>query len=398
MFLRVSIQAFCATDGTIEALRAMQEDRRLLRAKIDIRPGGILAAIEALAAERSASLLVVETQETGEVFLDQLGRLAAVCDPDTKVVLLGIDNDIHLYRHLIDMGIQEYLPCPVDTGELLSVVERLFAAGDGAARARTIACIGARGGAGSSTVAVNAAYSLAQRYGEDVVLLDLDLAFGTAALSLNLLPGQNIAEALALSSRLDDVMVERFLSRYDEHLSIIASPVQLDSTIRFEMNAFEPLLDIVSARASFVILDLPHLWSSWVHEILIGANEVLVVATADLASLRTTKNLFELLRQRRGVNAPIRLVLNEVGLSRRTEISQKDFEKAVSVKPSEQIASNPVLFGTSLNDGAPVARMDPKSTIAQQFAHLAAVLSGREVAAAKKSNPFSSLRAKILND
>ena len=120
MFLRVSIQAFYTNDETAAALQNMQEDRRLLRAKVDIQPGGIQHASAVLANQKSADLLIVETQETGPAFLESLGALAEVCDPATKVVLLGIDNDILLYRQLLEMGIQEYLPFPVTADQLCS--------------------------------------------------------------------------------------------------------------------------------------------------------------------------------------------------------------------------------------------------------------------------------------
>jgi pilus assembly protein CpaE len=159
------------------------------------------------------------------------------------------------------------------------------------------------------------------------------------------------------------------------------------------MGGYEVLMGILSRRAAFVVLDIPHLWSPWVHDILVGANEVVITANSDLASLRTTKNLFDQLAPKRGVNAPIRVVVNNLGLSRNTELSPDEFEKAVSVRPSALIASNPALFGTSMNNGELIAQAGKKTAPSQQFDHLAAVLSGRMPVAVKPKR-FSLIRGK----
>lgn len=394
MFLRVSIQAFYKTEATAEALRRLQGDRRLLRAEIDIQPGGIQNAASVLSNTKSADFLFVETEETGPEFLALLDSLAEVCDPDTKVVLLGVQNDIHLYRQLLDMGIQEYLPCPVETEELLEIMDRLTST-EAPARSRVLAFVGARGGVGSSSIAVNTAFCLSQKFSEDVVLLDLDFAFGTAALSLNMLPNQNIAEAFLQSNRLDEVMLERFLTHYDERLSIIAAPAQLDASFQLDLDAFESLMGILGRRTSFVVLDIPHQWTPAIHDILVGANEVVITANCDLPSLHMTKNYFEQLSAKRGVGSPIRLVINNHGASRKTELSPKDFEKAVSVKPSALIPSSPMLFGTSMNNGELIAQLDRKSEAAIQFDHLATVLSGRSPVTSRPSR-FSVMRSKVM--
>ena len=386
MYLKVSIQAFYATEETGAVFNCMRDDRRFMRANVNIWPGGIGAAIKSLSQQEPADLLIVEADKGGEEFLRSLDELADVCDPSTKVILLGVDNDILLYRDLLAMGVDEYLPCPVKTEQLLPVVDRLFASEDDGARSRILAFVGARGGVGSSSVAVNTAYCLAEQMGEEVVLLDLDLSFGTAALSLNLLPNQTIADALVQSARLDDVMLERFLSSYGDNsrLSVIAAPGQLDGGAELDMGAFDLLMKVVSRRASFVILDLPHLWSNWMYEVLVGATEVVITTHPDLVGLRAAKNFFEQLTTKRGVDAPTRLVMNEVGASRSTELAAKEFEKAVSVRPSIVVPNNPTLFGTAMNDGEPVVKIDPRSEAAKEFSQLAAIVSGRRPAAVKR--------------
>jgi len=395
MFLRISIQAFYTNEATATALMVMSEDRQLLRASVDVQPGGIQQACTVLANQTAPNLLIIETQETGVALTESLNTLAEVCVPGTQVILVGVENDILLYRKILDMGIQEYLPAPVSAEQLLATIDRLFTATEGSSDCRVVAFMGARGGAGSSTIAVNTAYSLAHHFKEEVVLLDLDLAFGTAALALNMQPSQNIAEALLQSGRLDEVMLERFLSHHDEYLSVIAAPGHLDTTSQIDLGGFEVLMGVLSRRAAFIVLDVPHQWPPWVTDILVAADEVVITGTPDLTSLKTVKNLFDRLAPKRGVDAPIRVVMNHVGASRKTELSPDDFENAVAVKPTALIAHNAFLFGASMNNGELIAQASKKSAPAQQFEHLSSVVCGR-IPVVPTRKWFSLLRRKIV--
>ena len=183
------------------------------------------------------------------------------------------------------------------------------------------------------------------------------------------------------------------MSHYDERLSVIAAPGRLDTTSQVDLGGFELLMGVLARRASFVVLDIPHQWSPWVHDVLVAANEVVITATPDLTSLRTTKNLFDQLGPKRGVDAPIRIVMNYVGAARKTELSPNDFEKAVSVKPSILIANNFSLFGSAMNNGELIAQAGRRTEPARQFDQLAGVLSGRAPVAAKPTR-FTLVRGK----
>ncbi|MFX4458613.1 AAA family ATPase, partial [Acinetobacter baumannii] len=91
-----------------------------------------------------------------------------------------------------------------------------------------IAFIGAKGGVGSSTVCHNVAYAMSEGSKSNVVVADLDLAFGTTGLDFNQDPVQGIADALLSPERLDEVLLDRLLTKCSDHLSIFSAPVVLD--------------------------------------------------------------------------------------------------------------------------------------------------------------------------
>jgi pilus assembly protein CpaF len=159
----------------------------------------------------------------------------------------------------------------------------------------------------------------------EVILADLDLAFGTANLNFDTDPAQGIAEAVFSPDRLDEVFLDRLLAKCSEHLSMLAAPSMLDRTYDFSGDAFLPILDIIQRNAPVVVLDVPHVWNDWTRKVLCAADEIVITATPDLANLRNTKNLFDTLRKLRPNDHTPLLILNQVGMAKRPEIAPEAF-------------------------------------------------------------------------
>ncbi|MFY8152283.1 MAG: SpoIIE family protein phosphatase, partial [Hyphomicrobiales bacterium] len=185
---------------------------------------------------------------------------------------------------------------------------------------RTIAFVGAKGGAGASSVAHNVAWAISKSLGQNTAIVDLDLPFGTAGLDFNQDPTQGVADIVFAPDRADAAVVDRLLARCTEQLSLLAAPATLDRTYDVDDSAFDNAIDILRAQVPYVVLDVPHGWSGWTRRVLNSADEVVIVSPPDLASLRNTKNLFDLLRAARINDTPPRLILNGVGLPKRPEI------------------------------------------------------------------------------
>ena len=162
---------------------------------------------------------------------------------------------------------------------------------------RNIAFIGAKGGCGSSTLAHNCAWGISNLFSTEVVLADLDLPYGTANINFDQDPPQGISEAVFAPERLDEVFLDRLLTKCSEHLSLLAAPSMLDRAFDFDVNAFQPILEILQRNAPVTVLDVPHMWSDWTRSVLADVDEVVITAVPDLANLRNAKNLFDALKK-----------------------------------------------------------------------------------------------------
>src|SRR6202012_2424891 len=151
---RVSVQAFCETVETAAAVQSAGEDRRLGKAHLKIQMGGMAAAIEAYRTAPTPNVIVLEADVRGDI-LAGLDHLATVCDPGTRVVVIGKLNDVTLYRELVRRGVSDYLIAPVSAIDIVRAICGLFSTPEAKAVGRIIAIVGAKGGVGASTIAHN---------------------------------------------------------------------------------------------------------------------------------------------------------------------------------------------------------------------------------------------------
>jgi pilus assembly protein CpaE len=392
---RVSVQAFCETVETAAAIQAAGEDRRMAKAHLRIQMGGLIAAIEAYQNSPTPNVIILESESRGDEILAGLDRLAPVCDAATRVIIIDRMNDVTLYRALVRRGVSDYLIAPVGALQVVRSVCGLFSAPDAKPVGRTIAVVGAKGGVGASTIAHNIAFSIARDLMLDSVVTDLDLAFGTAGLDFNQDPPQGIAEAVFSPDRIDHAFIDRLLSKCTDHLSLLAAPATLDRVYDFGADAFEAIFDSLRATVPSIVLDVPHQWSGWTKQTLVGADDILIVAAPDLANLRNTKNLYDFLKAARPNDQRPLYCLNQIGVPKRPEIRAADFAKALDDAPIAAIPFEPQLFGAAANNGQMIAEISANHRTADILRQLAQKLTGRIEAKKKSSSLLSPLFEKL---
>ncbi len=381
MILRTTIGAFTHAQETADAIEALREDRLFLRSTIVVQPGGIQAAVTYLAEHETPPILIVETDAEGGAMMEQLGRLADVCAPATRVVLIGRDNDITLYRTLIREGITDYIVGPADVDQLRQSFHDSLTEADAANVGRVIAFTGVRGGVGSSVIAHHTAFALSQTYGEQVIVVDLDIPYGTAALVFNIRARQTTADALSQMNRMDEVLLERFMVPYGpskNKVSILPSPASLTAGIDVTTEGLNTILRLVRNMAGFVVLDLPHTWQKWFRELIVECDELVLVAEPDLACLRDMKNIVEFLGSTRGTESPTSLVLNRVGIQKRAELSEKEFRDTLGTSVDLVIPADIAAFSAALNNGELIFKTTPKSKVVKAINTLATTVSNRQ--------------------
>lgn len=392
---RISVQAFCETPETTSLIEDVASDRRMIKVHIKVHTGGAPAAVEAYSSAPTPNLVVIECNAEASQLIAQLDALAEYCDPGTKVVIMGRNNDIHLYRELVSRGVSDYLVTPIDRLSFIRALSELYNVPGSTPLGRVIAVTGARGGSGSSTIAHNIAWSLSRNADMATIIVDMDLPFGTAGLNLNQDPPQSIADAVFSPDRLDANLLDRLMSKCTDKLGLLAAPANLDRQYDFQETAFDGLLDLLRSSTPLIVLDIPHAWNAWTRRMLVGADDVLIVSAPDLASLRNAKNLMDGLRDARPNDSRPKLVMNMTGVPKRPEIAIPDFARALEVDPIGAVPFDPKLFGTAANNGQMLSEVDSKNKICETIDEIASSLLGRSEIRTQKRSLLQPLVAKL---
>jgi pilus assembly protein CpaE len=300
--------------------------------------GGVAMAAQAIEPANPPGLLVVDLADSADP-MKALDELAEHCPPETKVIVIGAVNDIVLYRRLLSIGILDYLVKPVDR-ELLKqaflnaarpVEQHAPAASAPVKQTRLVAMIGARGGAGTTTLAAGLGWCISEEQQQRVALIDLDLQFGNLALSLDLEPGRGLREALEHPERIDSLLITGAMSGTTEKLRVLAAEEPLDDQPRLDPSSVDPLIAALNDSFDCIIADLPRGLDGMARRLLARADVIAVVADLSLAAMRDAHRLLGLIGILKPGAKPL-VIVNRAGALPRGEVAKAEFEKGIQRK------------------------------------------------------------------
>jgi pilus assembly protein CpaE len=350
-----------------------------------VHRGGIGRAISHLSAERSPSILMVDVAGV-EMPVTQIHHLAEVCEPGVSVIVVGERNDVGLYRDLIQAGVSDYIVKPLTRALVQAAVQPLLNTGTAPVApvsqktGRIVGVLGTRGGVGATTIATNLAWHLANNENRRVALMDLDLHFGDAALTLDVKITGGLREILETPQRVDELFLDRAMTRCGERLFVLAGEERIDQTIRYDRTALEPVLNMLRKQFHYVIVDIPRSNEVFLPQLMEMANMRLLVADQTARSVRDTLRLRALLDSPQ-VGQRNLLVVNRVGEQGKGGIELADLSSTIGMTVDVAIPFHPKSAVTAANAGLPV--VGNRGPIATSITQIAEELSGRRAAPTK---------------
>ena len=367
-----------------ETERVMQEASVLLGRSQIIR-GGIAKAIEYLSEQRSPHLLIVDISGI-DLPLSQIHTLADVCEPGTNVVVIGDHNDVGLYRDLVDAGVSNYIVKPL-TRELLTRAltpktnsgEMGRAAGS-VKLGKMVSFIGARGGVGTTTLACNLAWHLANRQSRRVALVDLDLQNGDCSLLFNITTTPGVRDALANPLRLDPLLLDRIMTQHGERLFVLSSEEPLHENVQITATAIDTLFSVLRSQFHYIVVDVPRIPVPAFRRALEIADRRIIVVDQTMRAMRDAVRLTKMFGDREIPGAEHSaehrniFIVNRVG--EHHALSLTDVHKVLQVQPTSMVPFLPNLVTPAAHHGLMAA--DKRGKFADAVATLALELSGRK--------------------
>jgi pilus assembly protein CpaE len=403
--LRDPFNAFVCDDDTLELIRTAANDMGWPIEKCN--KGGLRNAVQSLSVSASPNILFVDMSESGDPIND-INALAEVCEPGTVVIAAGQVNDVRLYRDLLSSGIQDYLLKPLSleqVRESLTMAQTMLTAPKHADMQddkphHMMAVVGVRGGVGASLVSTSLAWAMSEQAGRQTALLDLDVHFGTGALTLDLEPGRGLIDAIDNPSRIDGLFIERAMVRASDKLSLLSAEAPIHQPVMTDGSAFFQLEEELRGAFEMTIVDIPRQVLIPFPHLVSEAGTILLVSDVTLAAARDTIRLLSWFKQ----NVPgARVVLvankfqNAVG-----ELSRKEFESSIERQIDIVIPFDPKLVSQSAKLGKSYAEICKGTKTAQVWSNLMRlILDGADVEAeeaqqaAAKSKSGGSLLGKL---
>ena len=355
---RLPVMAF--VDAETE--RLLQESS-VLPGRNQIIRGGIAKAIEYFNEQRSPHLLLVDISGV-QLPLSQVQMLADVCEPGTNVMAIGDRNDVALYRDLQAAGVSDYLVKPL-TRELVTkaVAAKTNGSGEMGRAAlklgKMLAFIGARGGVGTTTLAANLAWHLANRQSRRVALVDLDLQHGDCSFLFNAGTTPGLRDALANPLRLDHLLLERIMTQHGERLFVLGGEEPIRDHVQFTAAAVDTLFSVLRSQFHYVIVDVPRIPIPAYRRAFEIADRRIIVVDQTMRSMRDAVRLKRAFENAPGTEPAEHrtiFVLNREGEAGNHGLSQKEINNVLQAKPTTTIPFLPKLVTPAAHHAMVAAR------------------------------------------
>lgn len=362
--------AYVADDATAAAAQAVARLRGWSGG--GIRRGGLPSALRLLGVAPPPRFLIVDVEglpveeiESGVVEISRLGA---------SVIALGATNDVNYFRRIMRAGARDYLVKPVDADALGEALVRLEQPGDGAApQGRVVGFLGARGGVGSTTLAINTAWIMADKLSRRTALVDMDIYAGNIALALDIEPTRGLREAFDDPERVDEVFLQNAMAKFGKSLHVLATEESYDDVVRMTDEKVLLLADTMKANFDMSILDIPRHFVLREPALFSRFDDLVIVAELTLQSLRDVNRLMKLLHAR---NRQMKFHVVANRAPAKPDVSVKEFEAGTEGKLRCVVGLDPKSFAAAAMKGQAVVGANPKHRMVPDLHRLCIELAG----------------------
>jgi pilus assembly protein CpaE len=295
--------------------------------------------------------------------------------PSVPVLLLMSSLEPGLMLEAMRAGVKECLQHPVADEELDAALARIAASRDSGLAGEVFAFVGAKGGVGTTTAAVSVATELTHLRAGSVLLVDLHLAYGDAAVFLGAEPRFSVADALENTHRLDAAYLKGLCVKTKAGPDLLASPDRGIAVV-VDASRIRTVIDAAARSYRYVVLDICRTDPA-VLDSLDPVKKILVVANQELPTVRGAGRMAATLNQRYGKD---RVVLAVSRYDPNSGIGQEDIERVVGSKIRHLLPSDYRVALEALNTGRPLT-VSNQTRLAGALKVLARELAGLDVEA-----------------
>lgn len=331
-------------------------------------------ALKQLRTSAAPDVLVVELETADERDLAGMHELIEAKPDDVPVVIISPSIDEEMVRLFLRLRVADWLRKPADPHELVQVCRRVVPANEKPAgqTTRCYSFIGAHGGAGATTLAVNAAVMMSERKRRDkssaTCLVDLDFSTGMCGEYLDVTPAMVLADIVPNPDRMDDQLLGIMLSHYSPKLSLLASHAKLGEYSDIDPVIVARFLDLVATRFANIVIDMPRNWTSWTESILLGSQTCYIVTELTVPGLRAARRLVTEIQERLGEDANPKVIINKNSRQLfKTGISAKEAEQVLGKALAGYVGDETKIVREAIDRGVPVSELKRRNKVSRDL-------------------------------
>jgi len=351
-------------------------------------------------AQAQPDIGLVSLDYDEEQGLGLIGKLRQA-SPDCSILVVSSSSDGSLILRSMRAGAKEFLNYPIRIDDLLAALDRIgnqrFSDhASGSQRNTIISIVGATGGVGVTSLAVNLGSVLAQNPNNSAVLVDLDLCLGDADVLLDSIAEHTLFDVAQNVSRLDFALLKRSLTKHSSGLFLLPRPAQIEDADTITPEALQLVVGLLKASFSHVLLDLSKSFTAIDRVAMDLADQLLLVTQLDLPCLRNIVRLMVSFAEMDGVAEKTKIVVNRCGLEN-GQISAKKARDTIGRDIFWQLPNDCRSMVECRNNGVPLIEQAPKAKITQELILMADELSGSHELSEALTDLNKSSLSKLLN-
>lgn len=366
--LALNVLAVVQNEKNSQSLRMVLEN---YCAEVALHVGNLAHFAPKLRSNEAPDILIAEVSLGNPDEVDLLSEVIAARRGRTVVIATAADADLAGIRSLMRIGVADFLPQPISKADLVAAIESASnALKTNGRRQRSagsvVSVIHSSGGAGGTTLSVQAAMELTGRGKEknSVSLIDLDLQFGTVGLSLDMPDNGGLPLILEAPSRLDKALLRAsMVEHHKSGVSVLAAPSTIVPMTVLKSDTVNRILSLARTEFDYVICDLPHAWTNWTAGVLRATDQIVLVTEISVPALQRTRRVLDLIGEQGLGEIPVTVVANKVETGWGFGKRRQQAEEALGVKFDFIIRNDPATALAAHDRGVPLNEIKGSSVI-----------------------------------
>jgi len=350
------IDFFLTNNDSYKVVGKLKGDWRFARVAIDSSMGGMTAALEKYSENVSPELIIIETDDIGESFIEKLEQLSGICSEKTDAIVIGPKNDVQLYRSLMEMGIKDYLVRPIEEKDLVKGIAKSLIDKRGLTGSKLVSVIGSKGGIGATSIAQMLAYDISENLEQKTMLMDVAGSVSSMGIAFGVEATSSLTEIVRLAKEGSDDDLKRVCQVVNDNLSLLVCGAESILSDIPEPDKVENLINRLMKKFPIVIVDLSNTSRAVQKRLIERSSSIVVVSNPAVSSLRSARMLLGEIRKVRSGLKEVDLIINMQGMSVTDEVPMQDIKMALDFEPAVVIAYQPKVFTASETSGVPIGK------------------------------------------